>query len=316
MPPRQPKSPSYSDIDLANWKDYPEILTDSLWQFPSRKNVGTHVGDYHGNFIPQVAEQIMLRYSKQGDTVLDMFLGMGTSLIECRRLGRNGVGIELLPHIAERSQARIEATENPHDVKTIVVNGSSADAETHAKVRQALVSLEKDAADLIFLHPPYSDIIRFSNGENPDDLSTVSSDDEFVERFGEVARASFELLAPGRFMALVIGDKYAKGEWVPGRAVYLQHASDPISWWSPRLILREPDWLNEARGRDVLPAMHWIPFVTFLQVSADMAVSTGVPDGHGHFYLAAIPAAWAEILQPPGWTPEKTEKLIPLLSRD
>lgn len=108
----------------------------------------------------------------------------------------------------------------------------------------------------------------------------------------------------------------AKGEWVPGRAVYLQHASDPISWWSPRLILREPDWLNEARGRDVLPAMHWIPFVTFLQVSADMAVSTGVPDGHGHFYLAAIPAAWAEILQPPGWTPEKTEKLIPLLSRD
>ena len=62
--------------------------------------------------------------------------------------------------------------------------------------------------------------------------------------------------------------------------------------------------------------MSWIPFVTFLQVSADMAVSTGVPDGHGHFYLAAIPAAWAEILQPPGWTPEKTEELIPLLNRD
>ncbi len=215
MSPRQPKSPSYSDIDLSNWKDYPDILTDSLWQFPSRKNTGTHVGDYHGNFIPQVAEQIMLRYSKQGDTVLDMFLGMGTSLIECRRLGRNGVGIELLPAIAERSQARIEATENPHDVRTIVVNGSSADSVTHVKVREAFESLEKDAADLVFLHPPYSDIIRFSNGENPDDLSTVDSDDEFVERFGEVARASFDLLAPGRFMALVIGDKYAKGEWVP-----------------------------------------------------------------------------------------------------
>ncbi|WP_238419678.1 alpha/beta-hydrolase family protein [Gordonia sp. 'Campus'] len=101
-----------------------------------------------------------------------------------------------------------------------------------------------------------------------------------------------------------------------GRAVYLQHASDPISWWSPSLILREPEWLKEDRGRDVLPAMRWIPFVTFLQVSADMAVSVGVPDGHGHNYRSAIPAAWAKILQPPGWTDAKTEKLIPLLRRD
>ncbi|OUC79323.1 alpha/beta hydrolase [Gordonia lacunae] len=107
-------------------------------------------------------------------------------------------------------------------------------------------------------------------------------------------------------------------EWVSpsGRAVYLQHASDPISWWNPRLILREPDWLKEDPGRDVLSAMRWIPFVTFLQVSADMAVSVGVPDGHGHNYLSAIPAAWAKILQPPGWTEAKTEQLIPLLTRD
>ncbi len=215
MSPRTHKSPAYSDINLSNWKDYPDIMTDSLWQFPSRDRSGTHVGDYHGNFIPQVAQQILLRYSKAGDVVLDMFLGMGTSMIECRRLGRNGIGIELLPEIAERSNARIEATENPHDVRTVVVNGSSADAETHRKVRTALQGFSRAEADLVFLHPPYSDIIRFSNGENPDDLSTVESDEEFVERFGEVARASFDLLAPGRFMALVIGDKYAKGEWVP-----------------------------------------------------------------------------------------------------
>lgn len=215
MPPRPPKSPAYSDIDLANWKDYPEIKTDSLWQFPSRDNSGTHVGDYHGNFIPQVAQQVLLRYSKRGDVVLDMFLGMGTSMIECRRLGRHGIGIELLPGIAERSSSRIEATENPHAVRTVVVNGSSADASTHAKVRHELEGFGKTEADLVFLHPPYSDIIRFSNGEHPDDLSTVETDEEFVERFGVVARASYDLLAPGRFMALVIGDKYAKGEWVP-----------------------------------------------------------------------------------------------------
>lgn len=101
-----------------------------------------------------------------------------------------------------------------------------------------------------------------------------------------------------------------------GRIVYLQHPSDPISWWSPSLALNKPDWLSEERGRDVLPSTRWIPIVTFLQVAADMAVAANVPDGHGHTYLAAIPQAWAAILQPPGWTPEKTQQLIPLLTRD
>lgn len=100
------------------------------------------------------------------------------------------------------------------------------------------------------------------------------------------------------------------------RIVYLQHPSDPISWWSPNLLLDKPDWLDEPRGRDVLPQTRRIPFVTFLQVAADMAVAVNAPDGHGHNFLAAIPAAWAEILHPPGWTPEQTERLTPLLTRD
>ena len=99
------------------------------------------------------------------------------------------------------------------------------------------------------------------------------------------------------------------------RMVYVQHASDPISWWSPKLLFNKPDWLREKRGPDVLPATRWIPVVTFLQVSADMAVAANVPDGHGHTYLAAIPQAWAWILTPPGWTPEKTQRLIPKLTR-
>jgi DNA modification methylase len=249
MAPRTPKSPAYSDIDLANWKDYPDILTDSLWQFPSRKNTGTHVGDYHGNFIPQVADQIMTRYSKHGDVVLDMFLGMGTSLIECRRLGRHGIGIELLPEIAERSQARIEATENPHDMRTIVVNGSSADPETHDRVREALASLDRPEADLIFLHPPYSDIIRFSNGEHAEDLSTVTSDEEFVARFGTVAAASFDLLAPGRFMALVIGDKYAKGEWVPLGFQCMQQCTD-AGYTLKSIVVKDINGNERGKGKN------------------------------------------------------------------
>ncbi|MGV0642260.1 alpha/beta-hydrolase family protein [Mycolicibacterium sp. XJ2546] len=104
--------------------------------------------------------------------------------------------------------------------------------------------------------------------------------------------------------------------WGAPRVVYLQHASDPIAWWNPDLLFAEPDWLREPKGYDVSGRMQWIPIVTFLQVSADMAVAVDVPDGHGHVYVKDVANAWAAILQPPGWTAEKTEKLRPILHSD
>ncbi|BBX86428.1 membrane protein [Mycolicibacterium aubagnense] len=103
--------------------------------------------------------------------------------------------------------------------------------------------------------------------------------------------------------------------WHHPRVVYLQHPSDPISWFNPDLLFHMPDWLREPRGRDVSPRMEWVPVVTFLQVSADMAVAVDVPDGHGHVFIQDVANAWAAILQPPGWTPEKTERVRPLLAR-
>ncbi|OKH82657.1 alpha/beta-hydrolase family protein [Mycolicibacterium sp.] len=104
--------------------------------------------------------------------------------------------------------------------------------------------------------------------------------------------------------------------WGHPRVVYLQHASDPIAWWNTDLLFAEPDWLKEPRGYDVSGRMQWIPIVTFLQVSADMAVAVDVPDGHGHVYVKDVANAWAKIMEPPGWTPEKTEELRPLLTND
>ncbi|WP_299563023.1 alpha/beta-hydrolase family protein [uncultured Mycolicibacterium sp.] len=104
--------------------------------------------------------------------------------------------------------------------------------------------------------------------------------------------------------------------WERPRVVYLQHASDPIAWWSPKLLFAEPDWLREPRGYDVTGRMQWIPVVTFLQVAADMAVAVQVPDGHGHVYVKDVANAWAAVLAPPGWTAEKTERLRPLLHAD
>jgi uncharacterized membrane protein len=97
--------------------------------------------------------------------------------------------------------------------------------------------------------------------------------------------------------------------WGTPRVVYLQHASDPITWWNPDLLFQQPDWLTEPPGYDRPRDMFWFPVVTFLQVSADMAVAVDVPDGHGHRYIRDVVNAWAEILRPPGWTPEKTDRL-------
>jgi len=104
--------------------------------------------------------------------------------------------------------------------------------------------------------------------------------------------------------------------WGQPRVAYLQHASDPIAWWNPDLLFSEPDWLREPRGYDVSGDMRWIPVVTFLQVSADMAVAVDVPDGHGHRYVKDVVNAWAAVMQPPGWTPEKTERLRSMVTQD
>jgi uncharacterized membrane protein len=106
------------------------------------------------------------------------------------------------------------------------------------------------------------------------------------------------------------------GPWGEPRVVYLQNASDPIVWWSPRLILRHPDWLRGERGPDVSQGMVWLPFVTFWQVTADMVFAVDVPDGHGHSYRGDYVNGWADVAQPPGWTDADTARLRPVVGGD
>lgn len=251
MPPRQRATTSaYSDIDLTKWKDYlPEIETGSLWLFTKRDKGESHVGDYHGNFIPQIPQQLIKRYTKQGDVVLDLFLGMGTTLIECRRLGRNGIGMELLDPVAEAARARIDTTQNPGEIRTEVIVGNSASADTPDRVRATLASMGKQHADMVILHPPYGDIIAFSKGERPEDLSNVQTDMEFVERFRPVVENAYELLAPGRFMALVIGDKYANGQWVP-LGFYTMQTAMSAGFVLKSIVVKDINGNEKGKGKN------------------------------------------------------------------
>ncbi|QIK68471.1 hypothetical protein G7072_08530 [Nocardioides sp. HDW12B] len=97
--------------------------------------------------------------------------------------------------------------------------------------------------------------------------------------------------------------------WEGSRVVYLQHPSDPITWWSPDLVLRPPDWMQEPPGDDVLDEVRWVPFVSFWQVSADLALAFSTEPGHGHNYTGEHVDGWAAILRPRRWTPEKADEL-------
>ena len=208
--------PKINDLNLKNWKEYQDILTDSLWIIGERDKSGSHKGDYHVNFIPQIPNQLMRRFTKKGDVVLDTFLGSGTTLIECKRLGRNGVGIELLPQIAEMAKQRIsqETLFDPNDklFSTILVADSTKEA-TRKKVEEVLKNHVKQNVQLIIMHPPYHDIIKFSN--RPDDLSNAKSVSEFLRLFGDVVSNFLDLLERKHYLAVVIGDKYTNSEWVP-----------------------------------------------------------------------------------------------------
>ncbi|WP_313673712.1 alpha/beta-hydrolase family protein [Mycolicibacterium sp.] len=101
--------------------------------------------------------------------------------------------------------------------------------------------------------------------------------------------------------------------WKGTRVLFLQHASDPVVWWSPDLLFRKPDWLDEPPGFDRSPAMRWYPIVTFWQVSADMAGnvtdSAGTPSGHGHNYGESQFDGWVAVAAPPGWTGYDTDRI-------
>ncbi|MHB1134188.1 MAG: DNA methyltransferase [Chloroflexota bacterium] len=204
---------AFSDIDLRRWKEQDEVILESLWLLGARAKNGPHSGDYWGNFVPQIPHQVLLRYTKAGEVVVDLFSGMGTTLIECRHLGRHGIGLELNAAVAEASRARLELAENAAGVETAVLVGDATAAEGLALPRAELARLGREAADCLILHPPYHDIIRFS--DDPRDLSTAPDLSAFLAGFARAAANAVALLRPGRFLALVVGDVYRRAELVP-----------------------------------------------------------------------------------------------------
>jgi hypothetical protein len=240
-----PVTTGYNDLDLRRWKEYPEVETGSLWLFGARDRSGGHRLDYHGNFIPQIATQLFQRFSRKGEVVLDLFLGSGTSALEAVRLGRRCLGVELQPELAERVRAKLPGPVERGQVA--IIEGDSANQETLGRVREQLAAWGEEGAHLLVLHPPYHNIIPFS--DRPEDLSNAPSVADFLDRFRQIAGQGRELLAPGRFAALVIGDAYARGELVP-LGFRCMEAMNQAGFRTRSIVVKNIEGNERGKGRD------------------------------------------------------------------
>jgi uncharacterized membrane protein len=106
------------------------------------------------------------------------------------------------------------------------------------------------------------------------------------------------------------GASEAEAPWGPIRIVYLQYASDSITFFEPEAAFREPQWMQQPRGPDVSPALRWFPVVTLLQLGIDIILATEAPMGYGHVYAPEHHIdPWIEVTQPPGWSTAEVERL-------
>jgi DNA modification methylase len=212
------KQSNINDLNLNRWKEYDDIITDSLWILNKRDNSGVHHAGYWGNFIPQIPNQLIRRYTKRREWILDPFLGSGTTLIEAQRLGRNAIGVELSKKVLDQTKKNIAKELNPYKINLEFLNGDSASVD----LKNFLSGFQTKSVQFIILHPPYWDIIRFS--KNKSDLSNAKSIEEFLKRFGKVLDNCLPYLDKKRFLAVVIGDKYSGGEWIPLAFYCMQEA--------------------------------------------------------------------------------------------
>jgi DNA modification methylase len=239
------KALQYSDINLEQWRDYPDVSTDSLWIYNSRERGQGHQLDYHGNCIPQILTQLLNRYTKSGEIVLDLFLGSGTTAIEAVNMGRRVIGVELQPKMTEYVSNKLE--EQGKRAEAIIIEGdSSCLKKTSPKIKKALKNFGKEEAQFVFLHPPYDDIIRFS--ELQGDLSTCDSTEEFLDGFEGVCQQAYDNLAPGRFAAVTIGDKYTNGELIP-LGFQCMERMNRVGFKTKSIIVKNISGNEKAKGK-------------------------------------------------------------------
>lgn len=187
------------------------LETTTVWSFPDRGNWATHKGDYRGNWAPQVARNLIIRYSRPGEWVLDQMCGSGTTLIEAKLLGRNAIGVDINYEACILTLDRLNFTYRPLDP-----SWKEPEIRVYHGDARNLDLIEDESIDFIATHPPYFNIIPYSKKKMiKGDLSQVHSLEEYLQGMRDVAKESYRVLKPGRYCAILIGDTRVHRHYVP-----------------------------------------------------------------------------------------------------
>ena len=180
-----------------------ELEMTTHWSFPKRGDWATHDAKWRGNWSPYIPRNILLRYSKENDLVLDQFVGGGTTLVEAKLLNRNIIGVDVNDIALDRCK---EKTNFEYDGANGKIYLRKGDARN-------LNFIHDKSVDLICTHPPYANIINYSD-DIDEDLSRLKVKD-FLEEMKKVADECYRVLKSDKFCAILMGDTRQKGHMVP-----------------------------------------------------------------------------------------------------
>ena len=198
--------PEYTVSRSLNTKEWEpkefKMEATTIWSFKDRGKWATHNGKYRGNWSPYIPRNLILRYSKEGDTVLDPFLGSGTTLIETKLLKRKGIGIDINPASIKLARNNLDFYKN-NEFEPEIYNSDSRN----------LSFLMDNSIDLVCAHPPYANIIKYSENIRGD-LSLLDIDGFLGELF-LVSKELFRVLKKDKYCAVLIGDTRKNKHIVP-----------------------------------------------------------------------------------------------------
>lgn len=180
-----------------------ELQMTTHWSFPQRGNWATHDAKWRGNWSPYIPRNIILRYSKEGDLILDQFAGGGTTLVEAKLLNRDIIGVDINDLSIERCKDKINFDYEKAKGRVRIEKGDARN----------LKFINDESIDLICTHPPYADIIKYSEDINGD-LSLLKIKDFLIE-MEKVASESYRVLKKNKFCAILMGDTRKQGNMVP-----------------------------------------------------------------------------------------------------
>ena len=181
-----------------------ELEMTTHWSFPKRGSWATHDAKWRGNWSPYIPRNIILRYSKEKDMILDQFAGGGTTLVEAKLLNRDIIGIDINSSALERCKEKTNFDDLDIEMGNVSIQKGDA---------RNLDFIKNDSIDLICTHPPYADIIKYSD-DIDGDLSHFRHE-KFLVEMKKVASECYRVLKKDKFCAILMGDTRKKGHMIP-----------------------------------------------------------------------------------------------------